>query len=158
MATRQVPFRGTTSALVFVQLFSHDPEPVRNWNESIPRELEKVILKLLAKERKVRFQTAQELHDALVKVGKKLGRVGWLNKGSAPVVPLVRANDPVAWHTGPRRSQSETRAKVLSAIEGSAPSSGSMVIPPLRVLDKDWGGLEARPKHSVRGSAVAGWG
>src|SRR6266403_334545 len=73
MATRQVPFRGTTSALVFVQLFSHDPEPVRNWNESIPRDLEKVILKLLAKQRKARFQTAQELRDALVKVGKKLG-------------------------------------------------------------------------------------
>src|SRR5258708_37032118 len=94
MATRQVPFRGTTSALVFVQLFSHNPEPVSNWNESIPRELEKVILKLLAKERKARFQTAEELHDALVKVGKKLGRAGWVTKGSAAVGPLVRANDP----------------------------------------------------------------
>ena len=126
MATRQVPFRGTTSALMFVQLFSHDPEPVRNWNESIPRELEKVILKLLAKERKARFQTAQELRDALVKVGKKLGRVGWLNKGPAAVVPLVRANDPVAWHKGPRRGQSGTRARVLLAVEGSEPGSGSI--------------------------------
>jgi serine/threonine-protein kinase len=155
MATRQVPFRGTTSALTFVQLFSHTPEPVRNWNESIPRELEKVILKLLAKERKARFQTAQELHDALVKVGKKLGRAGWLNKGSAVVVPLVRANDPVAWHKGPGRRQSETRAKVLWATDGSVPSSGGMVIRPLRVLDKDWGGLEARQKRSARGGALA---
>jgi serine/threonine-protein kinase len=155
MATRQVPFRGTTSALVFVQLFSHDPEPVRNWNESIPRELEKVILKLLAKERKARFQTAQELREAFVKVGKKLGRVGWLNKGSAPVVPLVRTNDPVAWHKGPRWSKSETRGKVLSAIEGSAPSSGGTVIRPLLVLEKDWGGLEARQKRCVSGGALA---
>ncbi len=156
MATRQVPFRGTTSALMFVQLFSHDPEPVRNWNESFPRDLEKVIFKLLAKERKARFQTAQELRDALVKVGKKLERVGWLNKGSAPVVPLVRANDPVAWHKGPRRSQSETRAKVLWAVEGSAPSSGSMAIRPPRVLDKDWGGgVEARQKWSASGGALA---
>src|SRR5258708_5388025 len=154
MATRQVPFRGTTSALVFVQLFSHNPEPVRNWNESIPRELEKVILKLLAKERKARFQTAQELREALVKVGNKLGRAGWLNKGSAPVVPLVRANDPVAWHKGPRRSRSETRAKVLWAIEGSAPSSGGMVIRPPHV-DQDWGGLETRQKRSVQGSVLA---
>ena len=156
MATRQVPFRGTTSALVFVQLFSHDPEPVRNWNESIPRDLEKVILKLLAKERKARFQTAQELHDALVKVGKKLGRAGWLNKGSAAVVPLVRANDPVAWHKGPRRSQSETKARVLWAIEGSAPSSGSMVVRPSRVLDNDWDGREeARQKRAVAAAALA---
>src|SRR5882757_5327921 len=155
MATRQVPFRGTTSALVFVQLFSHNPEPVRNWNESISRELEKVILKLLAKERKARFQTAQELRDALVKVEKKLGRAGWLSKGTAAVGPLVRANDPVAWHKRPRWSQSETRAKVLSAVEGSAPSSGSMVIRPLRVHDKDWRGAEARGKLSVQGSALA---
>jgi serine/threonine protein kinase len=155
MATRRVPFRGTTSALMFVQLFSHDPEPVRNWNESIPRELEKVILKLLAKERKARFQTSQELRDALVKVGKKLERVGWLNKGSAPVVPLVRANDPVAWNRGPRWSQSETRAKVLSAIEGLAPSSGSRVIAPLRGMDGDRSGLDQRGAHSVQGIALA---
>jgi serine/threonine-protein kinase len=155
MATRQVPFRGTTSALVFVQLFSHNPEPVRNWNESIPRELEKVILKLLAKERKARFQTAEELHDALIKVGKKLGRAGWLNKGSTVVVPLVRANDPVAWHKGPGRSQSGTRGRALLALEDSAPSSGGMVIRRQRVLDKDFAGLEARQRRSVHGSAVA---
>src|SRR3981189_930836 len=155
MATRQVPFRGTTSALMFLQLFSHDPEPVRNWNESIPRDLEKVILKLLAKERKARFQTAQELRDALVKVGKKLGRVGWLNKGSAPVVPLVRSNDPVAWHKGPRRGQSETRARALLSIEGSAPSSGSIVSRAVRGLDKGWGGPETTQRRSARGGALA---
>src|SRR5882757_2251732 len=151
MATRQVPFRGTTSALMFVQLFSHDPEPVRNWNESIPRDLEKVILKLLAKERRARFQTAQELRDALVKVGKKLGRVGWLNKGSAPVVPLVRANDPVAWHKGPRRGQSETRARARLAIEGSGANSGSLVFGPARGLDKGRGGAETTQRRSARG-------
>jgi serine/threonine protein kinase/tetratricopeptide (TPR) repeat protein len=155
MATRQVPFRGTTSALVFVQLFSHDPEPVRNWNESIPRELDKVILKLLAKERKARFQTAEELREALVKVGNKLGRTGWLNKGQAAVVPLVRANDPVAWHKGPRWNQSETRAKLLSAIEGSTSNSNNMVIRPLRVPDKGRGGLDARGTPLTHGSAVA---
>jgi len=160
MATRQVPFRGTTSALMFVQLFSHDPEPVRSWNEEIPRELEKVILKLLAKERKARFQTTQELRDALVKVGKKLGRVGWLNKGTAPVVPLVRTHDPVAWHKGPRRGQSETRAKVLSVIEAAGPGSGSIAINPRRAVDQDrggldWGGSGSTRRRSGRGGAVA---
>ncbi len=109
MATRQVPFRGTTSALTFVQLFSHDPEPVRNWNEAIPRELEKVILRLLEKDQKKRFQTAKELHDELVKVSGKLGRGGWLGKGDAPGVPLVRASDPVARQQGPK---SANRRKV----------------------------------------------
>ena len=99
MATRQVPFKGTTSALMFVQLFSHNPEPVHNWNEAIPRELERVIFKLLAKECKKRFQTAKELQDALVKIQGKLGRGRWLSKAAPPpAVPLVRASDPVAWH------------------------------------------------------------
>jgi eukaryotic-like serine/threonine-protein kinase len=102
MATRRVPFKGTTSALVFIELFNHAPEPVRIWNESIPRELERVILKLLAKDRRERFQTANEFRDAVMKVTGKLGTGRWLNRRSA-VVPLVHASDPVARHKRPRR-------------------------------------------------------
>ena len=103
MATRRVPFEGTTSALMFVQLLNHTPDSVRNWNESIPRELERIILKLMAKDRAERFQTTTELHAALTKIGGKLGRGGWLHKGSLSAVPLVRAYDPVATHKGPKR-------------------------------------------------------
>jgi serine/threonine protein kinase/tetratricopeptide (TPR) repeat protein len=103
MATRRVPFEGTTSALMFVQLLSHTPDSVRTWNESIPRELERVIFKLMAKDRTDRFQTTKELQEALTKAGGKLGRGGWLHKGSMSAVPLVRAYDPVAPHKGPKR-------------------------------------------------------
>jgi len=102
MATRRVPFKGTTSALVFVELFNHAPEPVRIWNESIPRELERVILKLLAKDRRGRFQTANEFRDAARKITGKLGTGGWLSR-RATAVPLVHASDPVARHKRPRR-------------------------------------------------------
>jgi len=93
MATRHIPFPGATSALVFVQLLNHQPESVRNWNESIPREVDRVIFKLMAKERTQRYQTAQDLEEALAKVGEKGG--GWLRKATS-TVPLVRAADPVA--------------------------------------------------------------
>src|SRR5580698_10259883 len=142
MATRQVPFRGATSALLFVQLFSHNPEPVRNWNQSIPRELEKVILKLLVKECKKRFQTAEELRDALVKITGKLARGSWLTKGEVPAVPLVRASDPVAWHRGPRRG--------LSQIVGS--SSGSLTIPASR---GDRRSVEVTAMRFLRESAIS---
>jgi serine/threonine-protein kinase len=95
MATRHVPFQGTTSALVFVQLLNHPPEPVREWNEAVPRELEKIIFKLLAKERTARFQTARELELALIALGEKGGAGNWLRKAVSSV-PLVRASDPVA--------------------------------------------------------------
>ncbi len=93
MATRRIPFQGATSALVFVQLLNHPPEPVRSWNEAVPRELEKIILKLMAKERTARFQTAHELEEALAKLSDKNG--GWLRK-AVSTVPLVRSTDPVA--------------------------------------------------------------
>ena len=93
MATRRIPFQGATSALVFVQLLNHPPEPVRSWNEAIPREFEKIILKLMAKERTARFQTAHELEEALTKLSER--NAGWLRK-AVSTVPLVRANDPVA--------------------------------------------------------------
>ncbi len=93
MATRHIPFPGATSALVFVQLLNHQPESVRNWNESIPRELDRIIFKLMSKERTQRYQTAQDLEEALAKVGEKGG--GWLRKATS-TVPLVRTADPVA--------------------------------------------------------------
>ena len=95
MATRHVPFQGATSALVFVKLLNHPPEPVRDWNEAIPKDLERVIFKLMAKERTARFQTAQELVDALGHIGEKGDRGKWLRK-AVSTVPLVRAPDPVA--------------------------------------------------------------
>ena len=149
MATGQVPFQGATSALMFVQLFSHTPESVRNWNESIPRELEKVVLKLLEKDPKRRFQTAKELQEALVKVGSKLGRGGWLSKGaSSPPVPLVRASDPVV-------ARYKVSRRTPSQIVYPRSSSGSIVIRPMRVSSGDCSGISAKTMHAVRESALA---
>ena len=93
MAARRIPFQGATSALVFVQLLNHPPEPVRSWNDAVPRELEKIIFKLMAKERTARFQTAHELEEALTKLSDR--NAGWLRK-AVSTVPLVRSSDPVA--------------------------------------------------------------
>jgi serine/threonine-protein kinase len=147
MATRQVPFKGATSALLFMQLFTHAPESMRNWNESIPRELEKVILRLLEKDQTKRFQTAKDLHEALMKVSSKLGRGGWLSKEPDPVVPLVRASDPVAWHRGQRRAPSQ------NADFGSY--SGVAAIDPKLGRGGDRGDVEVALSSVVRHSAIA---
>src|ERR1700733_3426524 len=104
MATRQVPFQGATSALIFVQLLNHAPEPLHDWNDSIPKELEKIILKLLSKERDARYQTANQLAQALRKIPFRSGG-GWLKRAAA-AVPLVRASDPVARAKRPLRISS----------------------------------------------------
>jgi serine/threonine protein kinase/tetratricopeptide (TPR) repeat protein len=129
MATRQVPFKGTTSALVFAELFHQIPESVRSWNESVPRELERVILKLLSKDRQGRFQTAKELHDSLGDIAAKLNKRSWLKKRAAAVVPLVHAPDPVARHKRQRRRgaevQSDSRRRTSASAMPSVPISSA---------------------------------
>ena len=124
MATRRVPFKGTTSALAFVELLNNAPESVRIWNESIPRELERVVLKLLAKDRKERFQTANEFRDAVRKITGKLAAGRWLSRRAA-AVPLVHAFDPVARYKRPRRRSG-----------GSISSTGNMTIRPGRMPER----------------------
>jgi serine/threonine protein kinase/tetratricopeptide (TPR) repeat protein len=136
MATRRVPFQGATSALVFVQLLSHAPEPVRDWNESIPRELEKIIFKLLAKDRSARFQTSRELELALMALNEKGSGGGWLRKAVA-TVPLVRATDPVARDRRLRSPYSKAEgpsSQVRPAPVGTAwgPSADDSSRPPAR--------------------------
>ena len=117
MATRQAPFKGTTSGMMMAELLRSTPEPVTIWNDSIPRDLEKVILKLLAKDRKGRFQTAKELHNALEKIDDKLGRRGWLNRVTTPKAAIVRATDPVArYKTSKRIPDSRSRLVLLPEI------------------------------------------
>jgi len=94
MATGQVPFNGATSALVFVGLLSRDPEPIRDWNRSVPKELEKVVFKALEKDRTERYQKAIDLKRALEQVTTKKG---WFSRGSAPVIEdREQNNDPIA--------------------------------------------------------------
>ena len=140
MATRRPPFRGATSALFFAQLFDHDPEPVRNWNDSVPRELERVIEKLLAKDCRGRYQTASEVRLALGNLESRTGR-GWLQKGKASVVPLVRAQDPIARRRiAKQTSEPDLEERETPSGESDAAQTGSsaenIVIRPMRMPDR----------------------
>ncbi len=134
MATRRIPFRGTTSTQVFVQLLEHNPEPVRNWNESVPRELERAILRLLSKDRRERFQSARELNEALEKVAGKLNRSMWLKRPVAPV-PLVRSVEPVARQR--RTVKRESSTGNILAKHDSKSGDGNTLIRPMRVPENE---------------------
>ncbi|MBS1823196.1 MAG: protein kinase [Acidobacteria bacterium] len=131
MATRRTPFRGTNSSQVFVQILEHDPEPVRNWNESIPRELERIILKLLSKDRRKRFQNARELNAALEKISGRLTKGTWLRTNSPGPVPIVRSLEPVARDR--RRIKRDSGAHPVPQVRDSHPDSASILIRPLRI-------------------------
>ncbi len=164
MATRQVPFQGATSALIFVQLLNHAPEPLHDWNDSIPKELERIILKLLSKERDARYQTANQLAQALRKIPFRSGG-GWLKRAAA-AVPLVKASDPVARAKRPVRSASDPipAAKVVPVPTVPVPvrpvSSGNntLIRPVVRSPQRDSGQRDVgvlRGDRTLTNQAVA---
>ena len=118
MATRRTPFRGATTALAFQSLLMETPDPIRTWNVSIPRELERIILRLLAKDRSARYQTAREVEEALRKLATR-GDGEWLRKLPKPDVPLVAAADPIARQAGKWRNKTVSDQGFAASAETS---------------------------------------
>ncbi len=153
MCTRHTPFHGSTSALLFMELLNSDPEPIREWNDSVPRALEKVIFRLLEKEPGRRYQSAAQAATALASVGHKISSSRW-RRPAAPSVALVRVDEPVArpalpmrpdfraeqgvvefgLDVNPQRDQELVPAKKAAspAAAGRRPAPAAPVVRPLR--------------------------
>jgi len=58
-----LPFRGDYEAAVQYSLLNRDPEPIRDWPNDLPRAIERVILKALAKQPNDRYQTTTDMLD-----------------------------------------------------------------------------------------------
>jgi WD40 repeat protein/tRNA A-37 threonylcarbamoyl transferase component Bud32 len=64
MLAGELPFRGTPRMLLH-QVLHDEPKPPRRLNDRIPRDLETICLKAIAKEPARRYQTARELAEDL---------------------------------------------------------------------------------------------
>jgi serine/threonine protein kinase/formylglycine-generating enzyme required for sulfatase activity len=65
MLTGRRPFSGQTRDEVLEQITSFEARPVRQWDDAIPKELERICLKALAKRAADRYLTAKDLADDL---------------------------------------------------------------------------------------------
>src|SRR6185436_14590544 len=65
LLTGRLPFEGETIASIAAQRLVKDPPPPRQHNPQIAPELERVVLRALARERSERYADAAELRDAL---------------------------------------------------------------------------------------------
>jgi pentatricopeptide repeat protein len=65
MATGQMPFKGDTTAVLFLAIVQETPIPAMELNENVPAELQRIVDKCLEKDRDLRYQHASEIRDDL---------------------------------------------------------------------------------------------
>ncbi len=94
------PFEGTTQAVIFEGILSKTPVPPSTRNPKIPAEWERIVSRLLEKDRATRYQSAQDLLADLKRVNRDSNsaavsppmaprRTGWRKYALAGVAGLI---------------------------------------------------------------------
>src|ERR1700733_3899017 len=102
MATGELPFSGSTAAIIFNGILNDAPRPVTSINPKMPAEIDRIIAKTLEKDRDLRCQTATELRADLKRLKRDLASSSGRSASDARVsstsapVPAVAARPPVA--------------------------------------------------------------
>ncbi len=73
LLTGHRPFDGPNDFMTIKQIMEVEPVPPADVNDLVPRALDDVVLKGLAKDKSARFSRGQQLHDALMALIAPLG-------------------------------------------------------------------------------------
>ncbi|MDX1929716.1 MAG: SUMF1/EgtB/PvdO family nonheme iron enzyme [Pirellulaceae bacterium] len=65
MLAGRKPFQGDSNIELMYQITEYDPKPLRQWDDSIAPELERICFKMLAKRKSERYSSATDLADDL---------------------------------------------------------------------------------------------
>jgi serine/threonine protein kinase/formylglycine-generating enzyme required for sulfatase activity len=96
----RMPFRGDTFAQILEQILWTEERPLRQIDDTIPRELERICTKMLAKRASERYFTACDVADDL----RHFLRTGAFSLHAAAVVAVPRPSDAAAETATPRNS------------------------------------------------------
>jgi eukaryotic-like serine/threonine-protein kinase len=112
MATARKPFAGESTAEVFVALLREDPPPVSTINPSTPKDLDRIVARLLAKDRGNRYQNAEDLLQDL------------------EALETVEAME--------ERATRGASSRVAASVSGTIPAATAVAQPPPRPASRTW--------------------
>jgi serine/threonine protein kinase len=119
MVTGSRPFDGPTTAILFDALLNKTPPPVRERNPKVPAELERIIRKLLEKDREKRYRSAAELRDDLTRLHVGLSPAvksnSLLKYGAAAAALLLAIGGLFLWQQRGRARQLTDRDTIVLA-------------------------------------------
>jgi serine/threonine protein kinase/Tfp pilus assembly protein PilF len=96
MATRQLPFAGTTRAELTQSILHATPEPITRLNPEIPLELERITFKCLDKSADARYQSARELLTDLWPLKRQVDAKARRGTPTTDASPASEASELVA--------------------------------------------------------------
>jgi Tol biopolymer transport system component len=95
MATGERPFKGDSSVSTLSSILRDTPRPVTEINPGLPRDLAKIIRRVLTKDPEHRYQTAKDLRNELEELKRELDS-GEL-AAAAAVTPIGRTRTGAMW-------------------------------------------------------------
>lgn len=123
MATASRPFDGPTAPIIFEALLNRTPALVRVRNPQVPAGLERIIGKLLEKDRASRYQSAAELRGDLERLqggqsaDARRGKRGPLLKYGIAAATLFLVAGGFLWQGGQARALTDKDTIVLADFE-----------------------------------------
>jgi len=127
MVTGKAPFGGATRSDLIVALLERDPPPLARFTPEAPAELERLVMKTLAKDRDERYQTAKDLLIDLKRLKQKLDVAAEIERSSAPEVKGAGGESQPA-HALERVSTAPGAAAQTALADPRATSSAEYVV------------------------------
>ena len=117
MVAGRAPFGGATRSDLIVALLERDPPPLARFTPEAPAELERLVMKTLAKDRDERYQTAKDLLIDLKGLKQKLVVDAEIERSAPPEEFRVPPS-------GGRLSNAKSTPPKGGTLNGTSPNSG----------------------------------
>jgi serine/threonine protein kinase/tetratricopeptide (TPR) repeat protein len=119
----KLPFRGEHHAALLYSLINEEPQPLARFNEKVTPDLERIVMKALAKEREERYQHVDDLLADLRRERKHLeyAKAGYSTLTSPPAIAQAQRELSSAGHStttapAPKQSKMLRYALIVASI------------------------------------------